>query len=126
MACAPPTPLMPHCWSGGSVEEPLRKITRAETPSLVVNIRRFHGLITDGVDVEYRRPDGSIAGDKVWLFDFDHPERNDWLAVSQFTVIENKHNRRADLVVFVNGIPLAVLELKNPGDENAAVKGAFN
>jgi Type I restriction enzyme R protein N terminus (HSDR_N) len=53
---------------------------RAETPSLVVNNRRFHGLITDGVDVEYRRPDGSIAGDKVWLFDFDHPERNDWLA----------------------------------------------
>ncbi|MGO9599252.1 MAG: type I restriction endonuclease subunit R [Isosphaeraceae bacterium] len=109
-----------------ALEEALRKVTRAETPGLVVSNHRFHKLITDGVDVEYRRPDGSIAGDKVWLFDFDQPDRNDWLAVSQFTVIENKHNRRADLVVFVNGIPLAVLELKNPGDENATVKGAFN
>jgi type I restriction enzyme, R subunit len=106
--------------------EAFRKITRAETPSLVENNRRFHRLLTDGVDVEYRRPDGSIAGDKVWLFDFAHPEWNDWLAVNQFTVIENKHNRRADLVVFVNGMPLAVLELKNPGDENATVKEAFN
>ncbi len=109
-----------------ALDEALRKVTRTETPSLVENNRRFHRLLTDGVDVEYRRPDGSIAGDKVWLFDLAHPERNDWLAVNQFTVIENKHNRRADLVVFVNGIPLAVLELKNPGDENATVKGAFN
>ncbi len=109
-----------------ALDEALRKVTRTETPSLVENNRRFHRLLTDGVDVEYRRPDGSIAGDKVWLFDLAHPERNDWLEVNQFTVIENKHNRRADLVVFVNGIPLAVLELKNPGDENATVKGAFN
>jgi len=94
-------------------EEAARKLTRTETPSLVENNRRFHRLLTDGVDVEYRRPDGSIAGDKVWLFDFAHPERNDWLAVNQFTVIENKHNRRADLVVFVNGIPLAVIEGKS-------------
>jgi len=109
-----------------ALDEALRKVTRTETPSLVENNRRFHRLLTDGVDVEYRRADGSIAGDKVWLFDFAHPERNDWLVVNQFTVIESKHNRRADLVVFVNGIPLAVLELKNPGDENATVKGAFN
>ncbi len=107
-------------------DEALRKVIRTETPSLVENNRRFHRLLTDGVDVEYRRPDGSIAGDKVWLFDFDDPDRNDWLVVNQFTVIENKHNRRADLAVFVNGIPLAVIELKNPGDENATVKGAFN
>ena len=109
-----------------ALDEALRKVTRTETPSLVENNRRFHRLLTDGVDVEYRRPDGSIAGDKVWLFDFAHPERNDWLIVNQFSVIENKHNRRADLVVFVNGMPLAVLELKNPRDENATVKGAFN
>src|SRR5271166_4386398 len=108
------------------LEEALRKVTRIETPSLVENNRRFHRLLTDGVDVEYRRPDGSIAGDKVWLFDFSHPERNDWLVVNQFTVIEGKQNRRPDLVVFVNGLPLAVIELKNPGDENATVKGAFN
>ena len=102
------------------------KVTRTETPSLVENNRRFHKLLTDGVDVEYRRPDGSIAGDKVWLIDFDSPERNDWLAVNQFTVVENKHNRRADIVVFVNGLPLAVIELKNAGDENATIRGAFN
>ncbi|HKI16265.1 MAG TPA: HsdR family type I site-specific deoxyribonuclease, partial [Isosphaeraceae bacterium] len=109
-----------------ALDEALRRVTRTETPCLVENNRRFHRLLTDGVDVEYRRADGSIAGDKVWLFDFAHPERNDWLAVNQFTVIENNHNRRADLAVFINGIPLAVLELKNPGDENATVKGAFN
>ena len=109
-----------------ALDEALRKVARTETPSLVENNRRFHKLLTDGVDVEYRRPDGSIAGDKVWLIDFDHPERNDWLAVSQFTVVENKRNRRADIVVFVNGLPLAVVELKNAGDENATIKGAFN
>ncbi len=99
---------------------------RTETPSLVENNRRFHKLLTDGIDVEYRQPDGSIAGDKVWLFDFNRPERNEWLAVNQFTVIENKRNRRPDLVVFINGLPLAVVELKNPGDENATTRGAFN
>src|SRR5262245_4223508 len=68
-------------------DEALRKVLRTETPSLIENNRRFHKLLTDGVDVEYRRKDGSIAGDKVWLFDFDHPERNEWLVVNQFTVI---------------------------------------
>src|SRR5438093_1410691 len=63
-----------------ALDEALRKVMRTETPSLVENNRRFHKLLTDGVDVEYRRPDGTIAGDKVWLIDFDHPERNDWLA----------------------------------------------
>ncbi len=109
-----------------ALDEAARKVMRTETPSLAENNRRFHKFLTDGVDVEYRRADGSIAGDKVWLFDFDRPERNDWLIVDQFTVIENKHNRRADLVVFVNGLPLAVIELKNPGDENATTRGAFN
>jgi type I restriction enzyme R subunit len=109
-----------------AVDEAARKVTRTETPSLVENNRRFHKLLTDGIDVEYRRPDGSIAGDKVWLFDFNQPDLNEWLAVNQFTVIENKHNRRADLVIFVNGLPLALIELKNPGDENATTRGAFN
>jgi type I restriction enzyme R subunit len=109
-----------------ALAEALRKIIRAETPSLVEHNRRFHRMLTDGVDVEYRRTDGSITGDKVWLFDFEQPERNDWLVVTQFTVIEGKQNRRPDLVVFVNGLPLAVIELKNPGDESATIKAAFN
>ena len=77
-----------------AIDDALKKVLVVESPSLVENNRRFHRMLTDGVDVEYRGPDGSIAGDKVWLFDFDDPEANDWLAVNQFTVIEDKHNRR--------------------------------
>ena len=76
--------------------------------------------------VEVRRDDGTISGEQVRLIDFDDPDANDWLAVNQFTVIENKANRRPDVVIFVNGLPLGVVELKNPGDENATLDGAFN
>ncbi|MEO2090491.1 MAG: type I restriction endonuclease subunit R, partial [Gemmataceae bacterium] len=100
--------------------------THADTPSLIENNRRLHRLLTEGVDVEYSRPDGSVAGDKVWLIDFARPEDNDFLAVNQFTVVEDRHTRRLDVVVFVNGLPLAVLELKNPTDENATAKDAFH
>lgn len=106
-------------------EEALRKVTHAETPSLVENNRRLHKMLTEAVDVEYRRTDGSIAGDKVWLIDFANPDNNDFLAVNQFTVVEDRHNRRPDVVVFINGLPLAVIELKNAADENATTKGAF-
>ncbi len=113
-----------------AIDEAVRKVTRPETPGLVENNRRFHRLLVDGVDVEYRRQDGTIAGDKVWLADFDRPDRNDWLAVNQFTIIEatgrSPENRRPDIVVFVNGLPLAVVELKNPADEKATLRNAFN
>ncbi|MGL5794743.1 MAG: type I restriction endonuclease, partial [Waterburya sp.] len=79
----------------------------------------------DGVDVEYQA-EGYTKYDKVWLLDFNKPENNDWLAVNQFTVIENKNQRRPDIVVFINGLPIAVIELKNPVEENATIKGAFN
>jgi len=107
-------------------EEALRKILRHESPSLAANNRRFHANLRDGIEVEYRRPDGSIAGDRVHLVDFDNPEENDWLIVNQFTVVEGQHNRRPDLVVFLNGLPLAVIELKNPADENATIWTAYN
>ncbi len=106
-------------------EEALRKVLRPETGSLLLNNRAFHRLLRDGVPVEYRRPDGSVAGDRVRLIDFDHPTSNDWLAVNQFTVIEGQHNRRPDIVVFVNGLPLAVLELKNATDEDATIWSAY-
>ena len=109
-----------------TLEEVIRKITRIDTPNLYENNRRFHKYITDGADVEYSTNDGRIIHDKAWLIDFSDPENNDWLAVNQFTVIENKNNRRCDVVIFVNGLPLGVIELKNPGDENATIKGAFN
>jgi type I restriction enzyme R subunit len=107
-------------------EDALRKVLRPETPSLISNNRAFHRMLVDGVNVEYRKKDGSIAGDQVRLIDFEHPEENDWLAVNQFTVIEGEHDRRPDIVLFVNGLPLAVIELKNPADENATIWSAFN
>ena len=73
-----------------------------------------------------RRDDGNIAGDRVALVDYADADNNDWLAVNQLTVIEGQHNRRPDVVVFVNGLPLAVIELKNPADEDATIWTAFN
>jgi type I restriction enzyme R subunit len=107
-------------------DEALRKVLRPESPSLVGVNRRFHHMLRDGVEVEYRRDDGSIAGDRVRLIDFDQPNNNDWLVVNQFTVIEGQHNRRPDIVVFVNGLPLAVIELKNAADEDATIWSAWN
>jgi type I restriction enzyme R subunit len=106
--------------------EVLAKITQTLTPSMVEENRRLHRYLVEGVPVELRRADGSIGGEQARLIDFDDPDANDWLAVNQYTVIENKANRRPDLVIFVNGIPLGVIELKNPGDENATLDGAFN
>ncbi len=108
-----------------AIEEAIGKVTRTESPSLVENNRRIHRMLVDGVPVEYQVRDGRIVHDAVRLIDFDDADANDWLVVNQVTVIETHHNRRADVVVFVNGLPLAVIELKNLGDENATVKGAF-
>ena len=107
-------------------EEVFRKLILAETPSLTEENRRLHRYLIEGVPVEITRDDGSIGGDTARLIDFADLAANDWLAVNQFTVIENKANRRADVVIFINGIPIAVIELKNPGDENATLDGAFN
>jgi len=109
-----------------ALEDAFRKITRVEGATLEARNRAMHLMLVDGVTVEHRRADGSIAGAQVRLIDFDDPENNDWLAVNQFTVSENKHTRRPDVVLFVNGLPLAVLELKNPADENATIWTAFN
>jgi type I restriction enzyme, R subunit len=109
-----------------ATQEAIRRILHPETASLIENNRRFHQMLVEGVPVEYRRDDGSIAGDLVKLIDFDNLENNDWAAINQFTVIENKTNRRPDILVFINGLPLGVIELKNIGDENATVRGAFN
>jgi type I restriction enzyme R subunit len=106
------------------IEEAVRKLLRTESPSLVENNRRFHKFLTDGVPVEYRTKDRVVNG-QVQLFDFNDPENNDWLAVNQFTVIEGRSNRRPDIVIFVNGLPLGVIELKNLADENATIRDAF-
>jgi type I restriction enzyme R subunit len=107
-------------------EDALRKVLRVTTPSLIGTNRRFYAMLRDGVDVEYRRKDGDgIAGDRVRLVGFDDPAANDWFAVNQFTVIEGQHNRRPDIVVFLNGLPLGVLELKNAAEEDATTYDAF-
>ena len=109
-----------------TLDEVLGKVRRTETPSLVEENRRLHRYLVEGVPIEVAREEGGIGGDVARLIDFDDVDNNDWLAVNQFTVIENRHNRRPDVVVFVNGLPLAVIELKNPGDQNATLEGAFN
>lgn len=111
---------------GEAKEEAVKKVLRTESPNLIINNQNFHKMLVNGIDVEYRRKDGSIAGDKVWLFDFEEPQNNEFLAINQFTVIENNYHRRADIVLYVNGLPLAVIELKNPADETATLWSAFN
>jgi type I restriction enzyme R subunit len=106
-------------------DEALRKVLRVATPSLTQTNRAFHRMLRDGVPVEYPRPDGSIAGDHVRLIAFDDMRANDWLAVNQFTVIEGQHNRRPDIVVFINGLPLGLIELKNAADEDADIWSAY-
>jgi type I restriction enzyme R subunit len=109
-----------------ALEDAFRKVTRFSSPSLVGNNRSFHKMLSDGIEVEYRTEDGRIKGDKAWLLDYEYPDNNDWLVVNQFTVLENHINRRPDLVIFVNGLPLAVIELKNAADENATIWSAFH
>jgi type I restriction enzyme R subunit len=92
-------------------QEAARRVMQSELPSLLEENRRLHKLLTEGVDVEFQAQDGTLREDKVALIDFEHPEQNDWLAVSQFVVIHGQHKRRPDVVVFVNGLPLAVIEL---------------
>jgi type I restriction enzyme R subunit len=108
-----------------ALEEAYRKLTRAEAPAQLVRNRTVHQMMVNGITVEYTRADGSIAGDQARVIDFDNPDANDWLAVNQFTVSEGQHTRRPDVVLFVNGLPVAVIELKNPADENATIWSAF-
>ena len=112
--------------SADACQDALRKVTRPALPSLIGNNRAFHKMLVEGVEVEHRREDGSIRGASARLIDFDDPGANDWLVVSQFTVVEGQHERRPDIVVFVNGLPIAVIELKNAADENATIWSAFN
>lgn len=105
-------------------EEALKKVLRTNSPNLLINNETFHKYLTEGVDVEVRRDDG-IRGDKVYLVDFENPDNNEFLALNQFTIIENNNNRRPDIILFVNGLPLVLIELKNAADENATVFTAF-
>jgi len=130
------------------IDEAVRKILTTDSPDLLTNNRNFHRMLTDGIDVEIPADYSSLSNHnssfrKVWLVDIETIENNDWLALNQLTVIEKSvagqsevnrpacakqgaAGRRADVVLYLNGLPIAVLELKNPGDENATIKHAFN
>jgi type I restriction enzyme R subunit len=106
-------------------EDAIKKLLRSDSPSLFQNNYNIHKYLTEGVDVEYRKGD-RIVGDKVWLIDFENACNNEFLVVNQFTIIENNVNKRPDIILFINGLPLVVIELKNAVDENATIHSAFN
>ena len=106
-------------------EDAIKKLLRSDSPSLFQNNYNIHKYLTEGVDVEYRRGD-RIVGDKVWLIDYEESNNNEFLVVNQFTIIENNVNKRPDIILFINGLPLVVIELKNAVDENATIHSAFN
>ncbi|MFG0251373.1 MAG: type I restriction endonuclease subunit R, partial [Phycisphaerales bacterium JB038] len=114
-------PDLPH----EALEEAYRKLTKPEGPALAARNRAFHRLVVDGVPVEYRNGSGAIRGAQATVVDFDSVEANDWLAVGQFTVKENKRTRRPDVVLFLNGLPIGLIELKNAANEDATIWAAF-
>ena len=109
-----------------ALRDALRRLTRPEGSTLEARNRTFHRRLVDGVTVEYRTDEGAVRGAQAHVIDFDDPANNDWLAVNQFTFVENKHERRPDIVLFVNGLPLGVIELKNPTDEDATIWTAWH
>ena len=108
-----------------AIEEAFRKILRIASPELVSANNELHTYLVDGVSVEYQRADGSVGYDPIRVLDFDSPDENEWRVVNQMTVVEQGRKRRLDVVVFVNGLPLAVLELKSAVAENATIWDAF-
>ena len=108
-----------------ALDDASRKLTRPEGSTLEGRNRAFHRMLVNGVEVEYRESDGRVRGDQVRLIDFDNASNNDWLAVNQFTATEDRNTRRPDVVLFVNGVPLGVIELKNPADEDATIWTAW-
>ncbi|MFV9630463.1 MAG: type I restriction endonuclease subunit R [Methanosarcinales archaeon] len=105
-------------------EDAIKQIQRLNSLELIANNEAFHRMLTEGIKVSYQK-DGANRGDLVWLVDFNNPQNNEFLVTNQFTVVENNVNKRPDIILFINGLPLVVIELKNPADENATVRSAF-
>lgn len=113
-------PSIPH----DAQQEAIKEIQRLNSPEIIVNNENFHRFLTEGIPVS-KRVDGDDRGDRVWLIDFKNPQNNEFVVVNQFTIIENGVNKRPDVILFINGIPLVVIELKNAADENATLQSAF-
>jgi len=105
-------------------EDAIKQIQRLASPDLIANNEAFHRLLSEGIKVTYQK-NGTTRGDLVWLIDFHKPDNNDFIVLNQYTIIENNNNKRPDVILFVNGIPLVVIELKNPADENATINSAY-
>ena len=110
--------------SADAQEEAVKMVARIASPELLVNNETFHRMLTEGVKVSYQQ-DGNTRGDLVWLVDFKTPENNDFLVVNQYTVVENGRNKRPDVLLFVNGLPLLLMEIKNAADEKASIRSAY-
>ena len=110
--------------ASAALDEAIKTIQRISSPELLANNESFHRLLTEGVNVSYQK-DGNTRGDLVWLVDFANPTNNEFAVVNQFTIIENNQNKRPDLILFVNGLPIVVIELKNAADENTTITSAY-
>jgi len=110
-----------------AINDALKAITDlpASTPDLIASNERFHRILTEGVNVTYRK-NGEERGDIVKIIDFENTDKNEFYVINQFTIIENNFNKRPDVLLFVNGLPVVVMELKNPASENATIKSAYN
>lgn len=106
------------------LNEAIKELQRIASPELLTNNETFHRYLTEGIPVS-KRVDGDDRGDRVWLVDFNDPYNNEFVAANQFTIIENHSNKRPDIILFINGIPLVIIELKNAADENATIRSAF-
>jgi type I restriction enzyme R subunit len=108
-----------------AIADAIRKINHSFYPNLIENNRHFHRMLTEGVDISYMG-DSSETYDQIWLIDLDHIENNDWLVVNQLSITGDQTTRRPDVLVFVNGLPLAIIELKNPAGERTTIRQAYD
>lgn len=106
-------------------QQAIRELLNITSPDLISNNEKFHQYLTEGITVEYQKQ-GETRGEQLWLINWQNPDNNEFLAVNQFTIIEDNHNRRPDIILFINGLPLVVIELKNPADAKADTYKAFN
>ena len=119
-----PTVLNPSL-PASALDDALRRLIRPQGSTLEARNRSFHRMLVNGVEIEYRDSDARVRGDQVRVIDFDNPSNNNWQAVNQFNVTEDRYNRRPDIVLFLNGLPLGTIELKNPADEDATIWTAW-
>lgn len=115
----------PHLLAA-AIEEVAKKVTRHHDPEMLLDNHQFHSQLTDGVTVEYRTEGGEVRTEQAQLFDFNDPANNEFVAINQFTVINGEYHRRPDIVLFVNGLPLGIIEIKDPTSETASLKSAYN